>query len=62
MAARKKKRERGKQNKKIKCTEETSVIREEILKSNGRETSGAHQNYVEGKIMAGAQQLGPLQE
>jgi hypothetical protein len=38
------------------------VIREEILKSNERETSGAHQNNVEGKRMAGAQHVGPLQE
>jgi hypothetical protein len=47
---------------KIKCTEEISVIREEILKSNERETSGAHQNDVEGKKMPGAQHVGPLQE
>jgi hypothetical protein len=38
------------------------VIREEILKINERETSGAHQNNVEGKRMAGAQHVGPLQE
>ncbi len=52
----------GINRKKIKCTEETSVIREKILKSNERETSGAHQNDVEGKRMSGAQHVGPLQE
>jgi hypothetical protein len=44
---------------KIKCTEEISVIREEILKSNERETSGAHQNDVEGKKNAGRATCGP---
>lgn len=50
------------QNKKMKYTEGTSVKREEIRKRNERETSGAHQNDVEGKRMAGAQHVGPLQE
>jgi len=51
-----------KQNKKMKYTEGTSVKREEIRKRNERETRGAHQNDVEGKRMAGAQHVGPLQE
>jgi hypothetical protein len=62
MAARKKKTGERESKQKIKCTEEISVIREEILKSNERETSGAHQNDVEGKKMPGAQHVGPLQE
>jgi hypothetical protein len=56
IAARKKNGREGIKTKKMKYTEETSVM------SNERETSGAHQNDVEGKRMAGAQHGGPLQE
>lgn len=52
-------------NKKNEMSEEASAKREEILKSNERETSGAHQSDVDGNKkneMAGAQHVGPLQE
>ena len=51
--------------KKNEMSEEASAKREEILKSNERETSGAHQSDVDGNKkneMAGAQHVGPLQE
>ena len=56
----------GKRKAKKKMSEEASAKREEILKSNERETSGAHQSDVDGSKKknerAGAQHVGLLQE